>query len=212
MARPKPSKSLTQRLFLSPISKRIIYCEGKHEYTYLSKLVDLNEIEAYEKGTELSASAIKLRIMQIERDLNNDAVEQVFWIVDGGDEHIKESSYFKKFYNKWLAKKDSDWHKLDILINTPCLEYWFLLHEIDPPIDSESNPICYADANALYNSQEFKGTFTNGKGAQLVKVMANNAQGRKNAIERAKKLLSLLDNLNIKKYFSVARAEFFRLF
>ena len=211
MARTRPPVSLRKRIFSCDGIKTIIYCEGKHENTYLSELVKLKTIKPYEKGTGLQASAIKLRIKQILQDLNNDAVEQVFWIVDGGDEHIKKSSEFKRFYAKWLTNKDGDFQKLDIMMNSPCFEYWFLLHKIDPLVDSKGNPICYADAKELYNSQEFKSQCPNGKGAQLVRDMVSDAQGRYNAIERAKTLLPLLENLNEKKLFSVARAEIFRL-
>ncbi len=212
MARPRTPQSLKQRLFANNVIKPVIYCEGPHEYSYLSKLVELHVIKDYQQGIKLQATAIKLRINAIKRDLNNESIEQIMWIVDGGDVHIKNSKEFKNFYAQWLSKRENEWSKLHILINSPCLEYWFLLHHIDSPTDDKNCVTCFADATSLENSKEFKQYCPRGKGAELVKLTAKNVSGRKKAIKRAKKLLSLLTDLHEKNRFVVARAEIFYLF
>ncbi len=212
MARPRTPQSLTQRLFANNVIKPVIYCEGTHEYSYLSKLAELRVIKDYQQGIKVQATAIEARINTIKRDLNNESIEQVVWIVDGGDEHIKSSKDFKNFYGQWLEKRESEWSKLHILINSPCLEYWFLLHHTDPPTDAKKCVVCFADATSLEICSEFKQCCPRGKGAELVKLTAKNASGRKKAIKRAKKLLSLLTDLSEKKRFTVARAEIFYLF
>ena len=77
MARPRTPQSLKQRLFANNVIKPVIYCEGPHEYSYLSKLVELHVIKDYQQGIKLQATAIKLRINAIKRDLNNESIEQL---------------------------------------------------------------------------------------------------------------------------------------
>lgn len=212
MARKKPAVSVIKRIFPGGTVKPVIYCEGSHENTYLLALVKDRVLSEYEKGTELTATEITRRVDAIKRDLANDAVEQIYWIVDGCDNHIKQSKPFEKFYDDWLTKKVGDWKKLDILINSPCFEYWFLLHKIDPPVDSNDKLICYVDAKALYDSSEFKKQLPKGKGVNLVKEIANDKIGRKQAIKRAQSLDCKNLNTTKKQRFSVARAEIYRLF
>lgn len=189
-----------------------IYAEGSHEYSYLTVLADRKVILPYTKGTPLQATAIKSRINAIERDIDNDAIECVIWIVDGGDDHIKAPTFIK-FYKEWLRKKDGDWKKFHLLINAPCLEYWFLLHRTDPPIDSKKGaPICFENADALLSSAEFKKHCEEGKGANLVRAIAINTIERKRAIKRAKILSDQLINLTENKLLSVARAEIYQIF
>ena len=216
--RSASSKSVTPRLFVNPATQ-IFYCEGSHEYTYFSTLATQNAIASFEQGTPLTAADIVPRIEAIKRDLKNDAIERVVWIVDGGDEHINQSKkkkgkkHFFEFYKEWLAKKDDEWSKLLILIISPCLEYWLLLHRTDPPVDAQGRPRCFKDANELRESDEFKKYCPEGKGAALVKAIAKDLNGRKQAIKRARKLAEpLSENLSEKDLFGVARAEIFQLF
>ncbi|CAN5809482.1 hypothetical protein BH11PSE12_BH11PSE12_21470 [soil metagenome] len=154
MARTRTPQSIPK--FIAPLGQPKIYAEGKHEYGYLTALAESSVILPYAKGTSLTASEVKRRIEAIKRDLNDDAIECVIWIVDGGDQHIKKSSDFIKFYTKWLGEKDGEWKKLHVLINTPCLEYWFLLHRTDPPMNAKGAPNFFENATALLDSPEFK--------------------------------------------------------
>jgi hypothetical protein len=210
MARTRTPKSIPK--FIAVPGQPKIYAEGKHDYDYLTVSVENGVILQYVPGTRLRSTEVKLRIEAIKQDLVNDAIECLIWIVDGGDDHIKAPTFIK-FYKEWLGKKDGDWKKLHILINSPCLEYWFLLHRVDSPIDDKKGePICFEDADALFDSTEFKKHCHEGKGANLVRTIANSHIERKRAIKRAKKLSDLLINLKDSKLLSVARAEMYQVF
>ena len=210
MARASTPKSIPKSTPLQAHPK--IYAEGKHDYKYLTALAGNGAILPYAKGTLLVATAVKRRIEAIKRDIGNDAIECVIWIVDGGDQHIKDSTHFIAFYKKWLSKKNGDWKKLHVLINTPCLEYWFLLHRIDPPLDTKDVPICFENADALFESVEFKKHCPEGKGANLVSAVVRDAAGSKQAIQRAKNLSNHLNKLAEKNLIKVARAEMYQIF
>lgn len=211
MARKRISPSICARLFSKDVIKPVIYYEGGDEDNYLNQLFDDEVIKPFEKGTKLQATEIKKRIDEIQMDLKNDAIEQIIWIVDGGDLHIKESKFFKTFYCNWLKNKDTnDFRKLSILINAPCLEYWFLLHKVDAPT-TNSTPTLFENANVLLGSQVFKVCFPAGKGGSLPTKMAMDNIGRKTAIERAK-TLPQLEACVTNTFQKAARAEMFQLF
>lgn len=209
MARTRTPTSTTK--FIAIPGQPKIYAEGKNDNDYLTGLVKNNVILEYAKGTKLPSTAVKLRIEAIKQDLTNDAIEFVIWIVDGGDKHINASKGFIVFYKKWLSKKDGDWKKLHILINSPCLEYWFLLHRIDPP-NNNGELNCFENADALLDSTEFKKYCQEGKGANLVKAIVSDTAGRNQAIRRAKGLSTQLNNLTEKNLLNVARAEMYQIF
>lgn len=190
-----------------------IYAEGKHDYSYLTRLAEIGVILEYAQGTKLPSTAVKRRIEAIQRDIDdNDAIDCVIWIVDGGDDHIKAPTFIK-FYKEWLSKKDGEWKKLHILINSPCLEYWFLLHRTDSPIDAKKGvPTCFKNGDALLESPEFKKHCQEGKGANLVKAIVSDTAGRNQAIRRANGLSSQLKNLAEKNLLNVARAEMYQIF
>lgn len=210
MARARTPKSIPKSVAIPGQPK--IYAEGRHDYDYLTGLTKRDVILNYLKGTQLQATAVKLRIEEIKRDLTNDAIECVIWIVDGGDQHIKTGGDFIEFYKKWLGKKDGDWKKLHVLINAPCLEYWFLLHRTDPPLHDNGSPICFENADALLYSAELKQHCAEGKGGTLVKAIFNDAAGRKKAIKRAKGLSCQLNDLLNENLLKIARAEMYRIF
>ena len=69
---------------------------------------------------------------ELVASLSEDDYDKVFWIVDL-DVLLKEarekkgnSSSLQQFLNYWckLSKQD----KVVVIVNNPCLEYWFLLH------------------------------------------------------------------------------------
>lgn len=201
--------------------KPVIYCEGGdggHENNYLRQLVTLDIIQDYQKGTPLPANAIKHRIKQIRADLENDAIEQIIWIVDGCDEHIKNPADFINFYTEWQTKRANDgWKKLSILINH-CFEYWLLLHKCDAPVDAKGNAVLFLDAAALYEYVDFKGAFPgfNKKNSanmnKLIGEAAADKQGRNLAIKRAKQAASLAAQTSGKNLLKTSRAEMFELF
>lgn len=205
MARARTPKSIPKSVAIPGQPK--IYAEGKHDYAYLTGLTERYVILNYLKGTKLPATEVKQRIEAIEKDLNNDAIECVIWIVDGGDQHIKKSKHFTDFYGKWQGKKDGEWKKLHVLINAPCLEYWFLLHRTDPPLHDNGSPICFENADALLVSSEFNSHCAEGKGANLVKTIFNDDAGRRQAMKRAEGLSGQLNDLPDKNLLKIARAE-----
>ena len=211
MARTRTPNSIPK--FIAIPGQPQIYAEGKHEYKYLSALADNGAILPYAKGTLLPSTEVERRIEAIKRDIDNDAIECVIWIVDGSDQHIKErTNHFIPFYIEWLSKKDKEWEKLHVLINTPCLEYWFLLHRTDPPLnDKKGVPICFENAKALLDSPIFI-EHCKAKGANLVSAVVRDAAGRKKAIQRAKNLSNHLNNLAEKNLMKVARAEMYQIF
>jgi hypothetical protein len=209
MARAKP-RSLPKAI--QPLGRPQIYAEGPNDYDYLTALAASSVILPYKKGTELMASQVKPRIESIKKDLDNDAIECVIWIVDGGDEHINGPKHFIEFYKEWQGKKDGEWKKLHVLINAPCLEYWFLLHRTDPPLDAKDAPICFENAKTLDDSAVFKKFCEEGKGANLVKAIVRDAAGRKQAIKRAEDLSAQLNDLPDKKLLKIARAEMYQVF
>jgi hypothetical protein len=211
MARAKTSSSVPNPD--TAVGQPQIYAEGKHDYNYLTTLTNNGVILKWRQGTRLRSTEIKRRIEAIRLDIDNEAIEHVIWIVDGRDQHIKESQPFIKFYKEWRVKKDSEWKKLHILINSPCLEYWFLLHRTDPPLDvKKGTPICFENPTALDDSTEFKKHCPEGKGANLVRNIAENAVERKQAIQRAKSLNNQLNHLTEKNLLNIARAEMYQVF
>lgn len=201
------------------VGKPVIYCEGGYENTYLRQLVTLKIIQDFQEGTKLAATDVELRVKQITADLENDAIEQIIWIVDGGDEHIQKSKVFSDFYTEWQTKRaDDGWKKLSILINHPCFEYWLLLHKCDAPVDAKGNAVLFLDAAALYEYVDFKGAFPgfNKKNSACMKTLIGEAaagkQGRNLAIKRAKQAASLAAQTSGKNLLKTSRAEMFELF
>jgi hypothetical protein len=199
--------------------KPVIYCEGGHENNYLRQLVTLKIIQDFQEGTKLAATNVELRVKQIMADLENDAIEQIIWIVDGGDEHIKKSKEFIAFYTEWKTKRaDDGWKKLSILINHPCFEYWLLLHKCDVPVDATGNAVLFLDAAALYEHVDFKSAFpgfNKNNSANINKLIGEAAadkQGRNLAIKRAKQAASLAAQTSGKNLLKTSRAEMFELF
>jgi RloB-like protein len=181
----------------------VVYAEGGNEYLYLK---ESKALDSFERGTRLAANALEAVLQNIKRDMSNEAINQIYWIVDGGDEHNQVKA-FKDFYIKWYKAKDFDegedfyWSKLKILINHPCLEYWFLLHKSDPPCHSKTPEAllfkydkrkmpspCYT----LQATSEYKNAFPDRqKGIEdraFIVSLANDAKARKQAIARAKDL------------------------
>jgi hypothetical protein len=203
----------------------VIYTEGSNENFYLNEAgISL------EQGDKLHQKpAIAATIDAIKRNLANDAIDQVYWIVDGGDEH-NQTKVFKNFYLEWYKNhlkeqgKSPYWSKLKILINHPCFEYWFLLHKVDPPLASQkAKPLFFAydqkkspsPCNSLQESPEFMATFPSySKGSKdktFIRSIAKNTDERKKAIRRAKDL-PVPTEITIKNCLSYPCAQIYQIF
>lgn len=170
-----------------------LYVEGKTERSYLGCLMTADVIKSCTIDPKLQGSQVQLIIEQIKRDLDNDAIDMVIWVVDGGDEHIcgknapkkqkKQLSDFQIFYKKWLDDlQNGKGRKLRVLINQPAIEFWTLLHHTDCATYFASN----AD---LIDSQDLKNAmpnFTKGQSTKYLKdVCSKTCAKRVAAIKRA---------------------------
>lgn len=134
------------------LSKPLVFLEGSCERIYLNSLVRSRVIKNWEAGSPLAATLIEKRISSIRDALKNQAIDVIVWIVDGKDQHIKDSKVFLAFYREWEIKHEKTWRKLFILKNSPSLELWWLLHYCD----------CYeylSNAQALERNQIFRRHF-----------------------------------------------------
>lgn len=199
-----------------------LYVEGKTERSYLGYLMNAEVIKSCTIDPQLQGSEVQRIIEQIKRDLDNEAILMVIWIVDGGDEHIcgknapkkqkKQLSDFQKFYEKWLEDRlNGKDLKLHILINQPAIEFWTLLHHADC--------VTYFASNAdLLNSQELKDAmpnFAKGQSTQYLKAMSSkNCPKRKMAIKRANTLddVNLTKASNEKIELKIAQAQIHQIF
>ena len=109
-----------------------VVVDGETEYWYLQMLKH-NEpnIPFKIKPQILQKKNIKQQY-ELVTDLSEEEYDKVFWIVDL-DVLLKEerekknsTSSLQKFLSYWhqLSKQD----KVVVIVNNPCLEYWFLLH------------------------------------------------------------------------------------
>lgn len=203
----------------------VIYAEGRNEYFYLKEA----GIQFGRGDILCQKPAIVATINAIKNDLANEAIELVYWIVDGGDEH-NQTKDFKKFYLDWHKNHLEEhgeipyWKKLKILINHPCLEYWFLLHKADPPLASQTpTPRFFAydskrspsPCNSLQASSEFRSAFPiYSKSDRLfIRSIAKNESERRKAIDRAKSLsLSKPSVINQNDVLSFPLAEIYKIF
>lgn len=202
----------------------VIYPEGNNEIVYLKEAGIFPE-----QRKPLQKPAIIATIDAIKKDLANDAIDQVYWIVDGGDEH-NQTKDFKKFYLDWHKnhlKEQGEipyWRKLKILINHPCFEYWFLLHKVDPPLASQTaKPRFFAydqrkspsPCNSLQESPEFMAAFPSySKGSKdkgFIRAIAKKTDERKKAIRRAKDL-PVPTEITTKNCLSYPCAQIYQIF
>ena len=109
-----------------------VVVDGETEYWYLQMLKH-NEpnIPFKIKPQILQKKNIKQQY-ELVTDLSEEEYDKVFWIVDL-DVLLKEerekknsTSSLQKFLEYW--GKLSKQKKIVVIVNNPCLEYWFLLH------------------------------------------------------------------------------------
>lgn len=192
-------------------SKKIysIIVDGKTEKWYLQLMKEHENLKNIDIKPDLPK---KKKLSELEELITENAkhYDRVIWIVDF-DTIIKEEKEIKKGRKSKIQEFKEILHKLKkiknvkILINTPCLEYWYLLH--------------FKDTSKYYSkcesvSKEFKGTILEDykKTEKYYKKTNNNIYQKlyplKNpAILRAKKL----GNFNLSKYES-AKAEIYKVF
>ena len=106
--------------------------EGETEKWYLEMLKQ-NELDVLFNITPkiLQKKNINQQY-ELVTDLSEEEYDKVFWIVDL-DVLLKEerekknsTSSLQQFLNYW--RKLSKQEKIVVIVNNPCLEYWFLLH------------------------------------------------------------------------------------
>ena len=109
-----------------------VVVDGETEYWYLQMLKH-NEpnIPFKIKPQILQKKNIKQQY-ELVTDLSEEEYDKVFWIVDL-DVLLKEereknnsTSSLQQFLSYW--RKLSNQNKVVVIVNNPCLEYWFLLH------------------------------------------------------------------------------------
>lgn len=109
-----------------------IIVDGNTEVWYLQMLKDHEQLTSINIRPELPKKKKLSEIYELVRDNSND-YDKVFWVVDL-DTIIRESAEsifgqktklqeFKEYVEK-LNKIEN----VEVLINAPCLEFWFLLH------------------------------------------------------------------------------------
>ena len=77
MGRPQPNNRILNAIRNQTSIKPKIYTEGTHDNDYLEGLARQEVITPFTQGTKLSASAVKLRIEAIEKDLDNEAIQYI---------------------------------------------------------------------------------------------------------------------------------------
>lgn len=109
-----------------------VVVDGETEYWYL-QMLKRNEpnIPFNIKPQILQKKNIKQQY-ELVTDLSEEEYDKVFWIVDLDvllkEEREKKSnpSSLQKFLSYW--RELSEQNKVVVIVNNPCLEYWFLLH------------------------------------------------------------------------------------
>ena len=109
-----------------------VVVDGETEYWYLQMLKQ-NEPDVLFNITPkiLQKKNIKQQY-ELVTDLSEEEYDKVFWIVDLDvllkEEREKKSnpSSLQKFLSYW--RELSEQNKVVVIVNNPCLEYWFLLH------------------------------------------------------------------------------------
>lgn len=183
--------------------------DGKTEKWYLQLMKEHENLKNIDIEPALPK---KKKLSELEELIIENAkhYDKVIWIVDF-DTIIKEEKERKKSGKSKIQKFKKILHKfknienIKILVNTPCLEYWYLLH-------FKNTSKYYSKCESIF--KEFKGTILdNYKKTENYYKKTNNDIYQKlkplktQAILRSKKL----GNFNLKNYES-AKAEIYKIF
>ena len=109
-----------------------IVVDGETEYWYLQMLKhNKPNIPFKIKPQILQKKNIKQQY-ELVTDLSEEEYDKVFWIVDLDvllKQHRQKNSSLsslQQFLNYWQQLSNQE--KIVVIVNNPCLEYWFLLH------------------------------------------------------------------------------------
>ncbi len=106
----------------------IVYIEGETEEAYINLLKNefKNKINIkIEPELPKEPQNLDKTLREIKSKLEELKMSPVYWIIDFDhfNNDINEKNKFKKFWNKIKSVND-----VKLLINNPCVEFWFLLH------------------------------------------------------------------------------------
>ena len=109
-----------------------VVVDGETEYWYLQMLKHNEPNIPFKIRPQILQKKNIKQQYELVTELSEEEYDKVFWIVDL-DVLLKEerekknnTSSLQKFLNYWqqLLKQE----KVVVIVNNPCLEYWFLLH------------------------------------------------------------------------------------
>jgi hypothetical protein len=113
-----------------PRPLKTVYCvvvEGKTEHWYLQLIKKHENLKKIHIRPKLPKRKKLSEIKELIIELLKEDYDQIFWLIDL-DHFINNHQIDKlKKVIGLLTKKDK-LKKLEILINNPCLEFWYLLH------------------------------------------------------------------------------------
>ena len=109
-----------------------VVVDGETEYWYLQMLKHNEPNILFDITPKILQKKNIDQQYELVKDLSEEEYDKVFWIVDLDvllkEEREKKSnpSSLQKFLSYWqqLSKQN----KVVVIVNNPCLEYWFLLH------------------------------------------------------------------------------------
>jgi len=113
-----------------PKDAYLVVVEGQTERIYIEKLKE--QERSLLKGSAItiepkieSKGSIQRRKEQILKDRKEKHYAKIYWILDGDElsRSDKVKGQFKRILNELNRYKD-----IIVLVNMPCIEYWFLLH------------------------------------------------------------------------------------
>ncbi len=118
----------------------VVIVVGKDEKWYIQKVKNKYKPDVLRQLKIVPELAQKKKIAQLFADAKDKlgkGYTQVILIVDFDDvgKYKKELEEFKKFYNAYVrvnngevSRKNQWMEKLTLIINSPCIEYWYMLH------------------------------------------------------------------------------------
>jgi competence protein ComGC len=183
--------------------------DGQTEKWYLKLL---KEEEALKNLTIQPELQKKKKISeQYEMVVDNaEYFDKVIWIIDL-DTYIKEQNEAKAGYNSkfqelkvYLNKLKSN-KKFHVLINTPCLEFWFLLHFKETSrYFNNCTSVCKEFRNTLLDDYQKTEKYYKNRNANIYKKLK---PSQSEAINRAERLGDF--DLNLPE---TAKAEIYKIF
>lgn len=106
--------------------------DGKTEEWYIELMMTYHHLN-FSKKIELHRSSIKEQFELIEHYIKQ-GYKHIFWIIDFDDilkrnqESKKKNSVLQEFM-QYYSRAKKLMNKLTVIVNNPCFEYWFYIHE-----------------------------------------------------------------------------------